>query len=57
LQKKWHTETELLTDENGNSEFRGFYGDYYLTVEFGNKEVKTEFSLTKNTENRIYITL
>ena len=57
LQKKWHTETELLTDENGIAEFRGFYGDYCANVEFGVQEVKTEFSLSKNAENSTRITL
>ena len=57
LQKKWHTETELITDENGSAEFRGFYGDYCAKVEFGVQEVKTEFSLSKNAENSTRITL
>ena len=57
LQKTWHTETELLTDENGTAEFRGFYGDYCANVEFGVQEVKTEFSLSKNAENSTRITL
>ena len=58
LQKKWHTETELVTDENGTAEFRGFYGDYCANVEFGEHELKTEFSLSsKNTENNACFTL
>jgi GH35 family endo-1,4-beta-xylanase len=57
LQKKWHTEAELVTDENGNAEFRGFYGDYCANVEFGRQKVKTEFSLSKNAENSTCITL
>ncbi|MBQ9807058.1 MAG: endo-1,4-beta-xylanase [Clostridia bacterium] len=57
LRKKWHTETELVTDGNGSAEFRGFYGDYCANVEFGGQEVKTEFSLSKNAENSICITL
>jgi hypothetical protein len=31
--KKWHTDLELTTDENGYVEFRGFYGDYTAEVE------------------------
>lgn len=36
----WHTECELITDENGYINFRGFYGDYEAlcdgkTAEFG----------------------
>ena len=57
LQKQWHTEIELVTDENGNAEFRGFYGNYCANVEFGRQKVKTEFSLSKNAENSTCITL
>ena len=32
LQKRWHTELEIVTDENGYADFRGFYGDYTITV-------------------------
>ena len=31
--KKWHTELELTTDENGYVEFRGFYGDYTAEID------------------------
>ena len=38
--EEWHTEQELVTDENGCVSFRGFYGDYTAdvcgkTVNFG----------------------
>ena len=57
IKERWHTEAELVTDENGYAEFRGFYGDYCANIEFGGQEVKTEFSLSKNTENSTCITL
>ena len=28
----WHTECELVTDENGEASFRGFFGDYDVEV-------------------------
>ena len=31
--KKWHTDLELVTDENGYVEFRGFYGDYTVEID------------------------
>ncbi len=31
--KKWHTDLELTTDENGYVEFRGFYGDYIAEID------------------------
>ena len=32
FEKVWHTEEILLSDTTGNSHFRGFYGDYEITV-------------------------
>ena len=57
LQQRWHTEAELVTDENGSAEFRGFYGDYSVTVEFGGQELEADFSLSKKEENNARITL
>ena len=57
LQKKWHTEADLVTDENGNAEFRGFYGDYYANIEFGAQKFETEFSLSKKAENQTCVTI
>ncbi len=31
--KRWHTDLELVTDENGCVEFRGFYGDYKSEID------------------------
>ena len=46
--EEWHTEEELVTDENGFASFRGFYGDYTADV-----EGKTlTFGLHKNQENQ-----
>ncbi len=39
--EEWHTEEELVTDENGCVRFRGFFGDYEASV--GGESVK--FSL------------
>ena len=47
LQKKWHTETELVTDENGNAEFRGFFGDYDVEIENETRKI----SLSKKGDN------
>lgn len=41
--KRWHTDLELTTDENGCVEFRGFFGDYKAELD-GNV---TEFSIHK----------
>ena len=31
LEKDWHTDTDLLTDENGCAELYGFRGEYELS--------------------------
>lgn len=40
----WHTDLELMTDENGCVSFRGFYGDYTAQVNGGT----VSFGLHKN---------
>ena len=52
LEERWHTEAELVTDENGNAEFRGFYGDY--DVEIGGETKK--LSLSKKGINTFNLT-
>ncbi len=57
LQKKWHTETELVTDENGKTEFRGFYGEYDVQIDTdGGVETKT-VKLSKNGENNFTLVI
>lgn len=48
FQKKWHTDAEVLTDENGTAYFRGFYGDYDAEIEVDGKVYKKKISLSKN---------
>lgn len=49
--KEWNTEEDLITDENGECEFRGFYGDYEITVE-GKKH---NLSFYKKNDNKAEI--
>ena len=37
FQKEWHTEVTAQTDASGALSFRGFYGDYEVTVTHGGK--------------------
>ena len=55
IQKRWHTEAELVTDENGIVEFRGFYGTYELEIE--GKEESVFFDLSSKFENQKKIIL
>ncbi len=45
--KKWHTDLELTTDENGYVEFRGFYGDYTVEID----DSVADFGIHKSTDN------
>ena len=47
FKKVWHTEENLVTNENGEVVFKGFYGDYEVYV---NGE-KLTFKLDKDGEN------
>lgn len=57
LQKRWHTEAELVTDKNGRAEFRGFYGDYSAVISSGEEVIGTKISLSKTSENSFDIIL
>jgi len=57
LQKRWHTEVELVTDKNGRAEFRGFYGDYSAVISSSEKVISTKISLSKTSENSFDIVL
>ena len=57
LQKRWHTEEELVTDGNGVVDFRGFYGDYSISLESCGHDRESSFILSKNAENIISVVL
>lgn len=52
ITEEWHTEMELVTDEDGYADFRGFYGDYSVEVE----GKALEFGIHKNAENEVTLT-
>ena len=57
LQKKWHTEVDIITDRDGCAEFRGFYGDYSVDVSSGKEVISTKISVSKASENSSVIVL
>ena len=57
IQKTWHTETKVTTDENGVAIFRGFYGQYDIEVSIGDKTVKSTIDLSSKIDNKISVTL
>ena len=57
VNKTWHTETNLVTNADGVCSFRGFYGDYELTVEAGDRICRKTVTLSSECENRITVTV
>ncbi len=51
FEKRWHTELDLVTDENGYVEFRGFYGEYDADI----CKEKVSFDIVKSESNSLYL--
>lgn len=45
FKQEWHTEVETATDDGGKASFRGFYGDYDISVIADGKETKATETL------------
>jgi len=56
LEKTWHTEMTLQTDENGCIRFRGFHGDYALQLE-DNAGSTAAFKLASGGDNDLRVAL
>ncbi len=52
IHEEWHT-SETVKAVDGTADFRGFYGDYKLTVHAGDKVIPVDYKLTKNGEDFI----
>ena len=58
IKGKWWTKTALQTGADGTASFRGFLGDYKVTVTREGKDpVVKEFSLSRDEKNRWVIKL
>ena len=57
IKKRWHTETIIISNENGACSFKGFYGEYELEIEVNGKKEKRRASLLKNQDNNIRVVL
>jgi hypothetical protein len=51
IQKRWHTEEKLISNESGAVNFRGFYGDYDVEIALNGKNVTKEIKLSKKSDN------
>lgn len=55
FEKRWHTEAETTTDESGKTAFKGFYGEYELTLEADGKSITKTISLSSKKNNNFVI--
>lgn len=55
--RQWRTDVTVTTDECGVATFRGFYGDYDVTVSRGTDEMKTTLQTSDDRHNVTSITL
>lgn len=49
IHNQWSTNIEANISDNGLLEFRGFYGDYELTLIYNGEKIEREFSVNKDT--------
>lgn len=57
VNEEFKTNLTLTTDENGKADFRGFQGDYEITIEYDGKERTFDFGILDEGENFINITV
>ena len=57
IKKRWHTEAEIVTDENGIATFRGFFGGYDVETVADGVCKKTNVELSSGGENTFCIEL
>jgi len=57
LKERWHTEEEIVTDENGVADFRGFFGDYEVKIIADGKKVSESISHRKNGDNNFTLAI
>lgn len=48
VSKTWWTNFEGITSDNGTVEFRGFCGDYNITIKYKGQTVQQKYSLSNN---------
>ena len=46
LEKEWHTEIAVVTDENGKAAFKGFYGEYDAEITVDKKVTDQKIKLS-----------
>ena len=57
INEEWKTRMDARTNNNGQTGYRGFYGDYIITVGTGRKATKHVIKVLKGKENEFVIRL
>jgi hypothetical protein len=57
INKKWHTELDLVSNGEGRVDFRGFYGEYEIEIALGERTIKKSFTLSRKKEKHITFTI
>ena len=57
IQKRWHTEEKMFSNDRGVAAFRGFYGDYDIEIITPSKTVKKEIKLSDDSDKKIKVVL
>ena len=57
INKKWHTELNLILNDEGCVNFRGFYGDYEIEITKDEKTVIKTFTLSSKKENNLTVAI
>jgi GH35 family endo-1,4-beta-xylanase len=57
IKGKWWTQTETTTEAAGKAEFRGFYGQYKVSTNIGDRKLTGTFTLDKSKKTAIEVRL
>ena len=55
IHKRWHTEVTVMSEKDGSTHFRGFYGEYKVEIEVNGEKMEKEIHLTQNGSNQFQI--
>ena len=56
INKKWNTQLNLTLNDEGNVDFRGFFGDYEIEITKDGKTIRKTFTLSSKEKNNLVIT-
>lgn len=57
IEKTWHTEEEITSDEDGKASFKGFYGKYDVELEVDGRKETREISFYKKSSKSFEIVI